>query len=84
MLKKFVLISLILCSLELYTLAFLPDMVIEVVELAGIGIILFFLLLYMVYGEDRHGKKRFALPIWLIMLGVFGIYMLGKNGRLYI
>ena len=70
MLKKFILISVILCSLELFTLVFLPDMVIEVVEMAGVGIILFFLLIYFVYGESRSGKKRFALPIWLVFIAV--------------
>lgn len=70
MLKKFVLISVILCSLELYTLVFLPDMVIEVVEMAGIAIILFFLVLYIVYGEERQGKKRFAMPVWMILVAV--------------
>ena len=70
MLKKFILISVILCSLELYTLVFLPDMVIEVVEMAGIAIIVFFLLLYTIYGEEQHGKKRFALPVWLILIAV--------------
>lgn len=71
MLKKFILISVILCSLELFTLIFLPDMLIEVIEMAGIAIILFFLLLYFVYGESRPGKMRFALPVTLILVAVF-------------
>ncbi len=70
MLKKFVLISVILCSLELYTLVFLPDMVIEVVEMAGIAIILFFLVLYFIYGEEQQGKRRFALPVLLILIAM--------------
>lgn len=70
MLKKFVLISVILCSLELFTLVFLPDFVIEVVEMTGIAIILFFSILYFVYGESRKGKMRFALPIILILISV--------------
>ncbi len=70
MLKKFILISVILCSLELFTLIFLPDMLIKVVEMAGVAIILFFLLLYFVYGENRPGKMRFALPVTLILVSV--------------
>ncbi len=78
MLKKFVLISVILCSLELFTLVFLPDMVIQVIEMAGIVIILFFLLLYFVYGEDRPGKMRFAFPVWLILISLV-FSMIGAN-----
>jgi len=70
MFKKFILISVILCSLELFTLIFLPDLVIQVIEMAGIGIIAFFLLLYFVYGEARPGKMRFSLPIVLILVSV--------------
>ncbi len=70
MLKKVILISVILCSLELFTLIFLPDMVIEAVEMTGVAIILFFLLLYLVYGESRQGKMRFALPVTLILVSV--------------
>lgn len=77
--KKFILISVILCSLELFTLIFLPDLVIEVVEMAGVGIIAFFLLLYFVYGETRPGKMRFTLPIVLVLISVvfsmIGAYM---------
>jgi len=70
MLKKFILISAILCSLELYTLVFIPDMLIKVFEMAGVGIILFFMLVYFVYGEEQSEKKRFALPISMILIAV--------------
>jgi hypothetical protein len=78
MLKKFILIVVILCSLELFTLVFLPDMVMQVIEMAGIGIILFFLLLYFVYGEVRPGKMRFAFPVWLILISLV-FSMIGAN-----
>ncbi len=70
MLKKFILISVILCSLELFTLVFIPDMLIKVFEMAGVGIILFFMLVYFVYGEEQSEKKRFALPISMILIAV--------------
>lgn len=70
MFKKIILISVILCSLELFTLVFLPDMVIEVIEMAGVAIILFFLVLYFIYGERHMGKMRFTLPLVLILVSV--------------
>ncbi len=70
MFRKVILISVILCSLEFFTLVFLPDMVIEVIEMTGVAIILFFSFLYFIYGERHLGKMRFTLPIALILVSV--------------
>ncbi|MCK5136589.1 MAG: hypothetical protein KAR19_12425 [Bacteroidales bacterium] len=78
MFKKIILITIILCALEFFRLAFLPDIVIKAIEMVGVAIILFFLVIYFVYGDSRLGKMRFALPIALILISVlismFGSY----------
>jgi len=70
MFKKVILIVIILCSMKMFTLVFLPDMVIEVIEMAGVAIMLFFLVLYFIYGERHEGKMHFNLPVVLILVSV--------------
>lgn len=70
MFRKIILISVILCSLGLFTLVFIPDTVLKVIEMAGIAIILFFLILYFIYGERQQEKMRFTFPIMLILISV--------------
>lgn len=76
MFKKIILIVVILCSMKMFTLVFIPDMLIEVIEMAGVSIMLLFLVLYFIYGERHEGKMRFTFPVVLILVSV-ALSMLG-------
>jgi len=78
MLKKIVIIAIILCSLKFFSIAFLPEVLIKVTEWIGIGMILAFMVIYLVYGGDRQVKKHFTFPISLIFVAVL-LSMVGSN-----
>jgi len=78
MLKKISIYIIILCSLKLYSIAFLPEFLVKVTEWIGIGMILALLVIYMVYQGEKQIKKHFTLPVLLIFLAVF-LSMIGSN-----
>ncbi len=79
MFKKVVILFILLCSLEFYHLIFIPVSVLKVIELAGIGTILVFVIFYVVYGEKSTSRKRFLTPIILFFIAsvfsMFGAYI---------
>ncbi len=78
MLKKGIIVAILLCSIDLYSLTILPEGMRRIVGLAGIGLIVAYLLLLLVYDETPWQKQRFALPIGLFFLAMvismFGAY----------
>ncbi len=79
MLKKAIIIAIILSSLKFYSFAFLPEVLIKVSEWLGIGLILVFTIVYVVYGREKPVRKNFIIPIILILfsvlLSMFGSYL---------
>ncbi|MFH0758706.1 MAG: hypothetical protein V2B15_15565 [Bacteroidota bacterium] len=77
--KKIILIFIMLCSLEFYHLAFIPETIVKAIELTGLGTLLVFFVLYMVYGEKSTIRKRFLFPVILFfiasVLAMIGAYV---------
>lgn len=78
MLKKFILIFVILCSLVFYYVIFLPEFSFKPIRLLGIAVLLVFIVIYFIYSKEKLGRMHFALPITLIFVSVL-ISMFGAN-----
>jgi hypothetical protein len=78
MLRKIIFIVIILFSLKMYELLFIPEVVFKLSEWIGIALILALTVVFMVYNQEPLMKHRFALPIFLILfsvvLSMFGAY----------
>lgn len=79
MLKKIIIVTILLCSIDLYSLDILPEGMRQLVGVAGIGLILVYLLLLIVYDDSPWQKPRFGLPIVIffvaMIISMFGAYM---------
>ncbi|MBK8805438.1 MAG: hypothetical protein IPO21_01825 [Bacteroidales bacterium] len=69
--NKIFLIIIILCSLSFFELKGIGKAD-RIIQLLGVGLIFFFILLYTIYGErNQFVKLSFANPMYLLFLGIF-------------
>lgn len=68
--ENLVVIIIILCSTSFFRFSALGSLQ-KVAELAGIGIIIIFILLYEAYADKTDIKKHFTIPITLIIFSFF-------------
>jgi len=84
MLKKAVILIIILSSVSLYTLIFIPDKIISMLRLAVPAAMLFLLVVYKVYDNSFRFKPKFRIEFGLIymavILSMFGAYFFHKQG----
>jgi hypothetical protein len=78
MLRKVIVVFIILSSLSLFRLIFIPSMIIKGLELLVPIFMLFLLLLYRIYDNSYRFKPKFRIEIILILcavvLSMFGAY----------
>ncbi len=71
MLKKNIVIFVILCSLEFYNLTFIPESITKLIGIAGIGVIVVFLIIHFIYDQKIQFKLNFKIEVWILLLAVF-------------
>lgn len=83
MYKKFIITLVILASLSLFKLVFIPSSIYKMLEFILPVIILFLVILYKLYDNSFRFKSRFNIEIGLIFLAVilsmFGAYYFHKQ-----
>jgi len=77
MLKKVIIIVIILCSLKFFSIIVIPDVALKIMEWLGIGLILVFIIIYLVYSKVKVVKTHFTFPIILVFVAVL-ISMIGS------
>jgi len=70
MLKKGIVILIVLCSVDFFTLIFIPELVQKAADIPGIGLIGAFLLLMLFYDSTPGIPRRFNTPIVLMLLAM--------------
>ena len=71
MLKKYIFIFIILCSLEFYNLTFIPEAITKLFGLIGALLIIALLFINFIYGERIKIKLNFKYEIYLLLTAVF-------------
>lgn len=71
LLKRLVIIFIVLSSASLYTLMIFPESIRNMVELAGVGIILIFLIIDLIYDHSERLKQHFRTEVYLFLLATF-------------
>ncbi len=77
MLKKIVIYIIILCSLKLYSIAFVPEVAVKLTEWIGIGLTAALLIIFLVYQRGKAIRKCLVFPSILIFVSVF-LSMIGS------
>jgi len=70
MYRKVILIIVILTSLQLFQLSFIPEVVIKLSGLIGIALIAALIVLYTIYSREKLFKAYFTAPIIVILVSV--------------
>ena len=78
--NNLILIFIILCSASFYQLSFLGS-VQTIVELAGIGVIVFLIAIHGIYSDQKTIPHHFTVPIALIILSLVTSTFMAKYGR---
>ncbi|HAH57998.1 MAG TPA: hypothetical protein DCL86_07610, partial [Bacteroidales bacterium] len=71
MFKKFLIIFLILASLELFSFTFIPESLLKILSIAGVGVIVLTIVLQLIYSPLEHFILNFKWEILLILIAVF-------------
>lgn len=79
MFKRIVLIIIVLCSVDFYTLIYIPEVIQKSGDIIAIGLIIAFLILMYFYDRSKPLPKSFIFPIVLIFISVT-ISMLAAYG----
>lgn len=71
MFKKFLIITIIAASLQLFRFSFLPETVMKIIGLAGVAILILIIGLQLIYSPAEHFILNFKWEILLIFVSVF-------------
>ncbi len=71
MLKRIIVIFVILCSLHFYDIRYLSEKMIEILEIAGIGVCALLFIIHLVYDKQAWIKLHFNVEIIMIAIAVF-------------
>jgi hypothetical protein len=71
LLKNWVLLLIILCSISFYEIRFIPQVALKALEFMGAGLIVSLLILNSIYDKSPRIRKNFKVEISLILISVF-------------
>ncbi len=81
MLKKYIVIFIILCSLEFFSFTFIPESLTKLIGMAGIATIFIFLITHLIYDDRIPFKLNFKVEVWMMLLAVFLSMFIAKYGH---
>lgn len=79
--KKLIILIIVLASLELFNLVFLPADLIKIFQLAGIGLMVMILIVQYTWHKEVDFRKTFSLDIKLIFLGLILSMLMARYGH---